>query len=64
MKLYDAPRNSKICVMDDQGEILKDSQGNDLILDYKNIDGMYSLCYDQTGIPVHIAAWSDVEVLP
>ena len=50
MKLYQVPRHSKIKVA---GEVL----------DFDHIDGTYSLCYDQTGHPVHIAAWAEVEVL-
>ena len=32
-------------------------------LEFKHIDGMYSLCYDDNGQPVHVVAWADVEVI-
>ena len=64
MKLYECPPNVKIRVMDEEGDIIKDKDGEDLILDFRHVDGMYSLCYDKNGRPKHIAAWTDVEVLP
>lgn len=51
MKLYDVPRNSKIKLEDGT------------ILDFRHIDGMYSLCYYE-GNPCHLAAWTEVEVIP
>lgn len=33
------------------------------VLTFSHIDGMYSLCYDSEGDIVHIAAWSEVEVI-
>jgi len=51
MKLYDVPRNSKIKLEDGT------------VLDFRHIDGMYSLCY-RDGYPVHPAAWTEVEVVP
>jgi hypothetical protein len=50
MKLYDVPRNTRIKVQD-------------LELDFKHIDGMYSLCHDKDGNPVHLAAWTEVEIV-
>lgn len=50
VKLWDVPRHSKIKVGDN-------------VLDFDHVDGMYSLCFDQRGRPVHIAAWTEVEVL-
>jgi len=32
-------------------------------LEFKHIDGMYSLCYDDRGNAVHLVAWADVEVV-
>lgn len=51
MKLYDVPRESFIRYAD--------------IFDlyFCHIDGMYSLCYDSTNQPVHLAAWVEVEIL-
>lgn len=50
VKLYNVPRNSRIKL-------------GDFVLHFDHIDGMYSLCYDEaTGNPVHLAAWTEVEV--
>lgn len=50
VKLFNVPINSTIKV---EGQIL----------DFRHVDGMYSLCFDSQGRPVHIAAWTEVEVL-
>jgi len=50
MKLYDVPRNSKIKIGDN-------------ILDFKSIDGMYSLCYTEDGEPIHPVCWTEVELV-
>ena len=50
MKLYDVPRNTRIKV-------------GDLELNFKHIDGMYSLCQTDDGETVHLAAWTEVEIL-
>jgi hypothetical protein len=63
MKLHEVKPGSKIRVMTDDGEMLKDGDGNDLILDFQRVDGMYSMCFDAAGNPVHIVAWADVEVM-
>ena len=51
MKLYDVPRNSRIR-LDDGTQ-----------LNFKHIDGMYSLCLTDNNEPVHIAAWTEVAVV-
>ena len=51
MKLYDAPRDSRIR-LDDGME-----------LNFKRIDGMYSLCFTDQNEPVHVAAWTEVAVV-
>jgi hypothetical protein len=56
MKLYKVPRNSKIRVWDEGRTHYED-------LDFSHVDGMYSLCFNADGVPVHITAWADVEVL-
>lgn len=52
MKLYEAPRNVKVRTIDGGNEYM-----------FKHIDGMYSLCYTDKGEVVHLAAWTEVEVL-
>lgn len=48
MKLYDVPRHSRIIIED----------GTELTFDH--IDGMYSVCYTDSGDVVHLAAWTEV----
>jgi hypothetical protein len=69
-KLYNLPRNSKFRIIDPNITIPPDSPNVDYETVYKlhNLDGMYSYCtrdsideLDKT--PVHIAAWTDVELL-
>lgn len=50
MKLYDVPRHSRIVLEDD----------SELIFDH--IDGMYSICYTDSGSIVHLAAWTEVTI--
>lgn len=45
--LYDVPKETPV----------KTING---LLWFKHIDGMYSLCYDANGKPVHLAAWATV----
>ena len=51
MKLYDVPRDSRIRL--DDG----------LELNFKRLDGMYSLCLTDDNEPVHVAAWTEVAVM-
>ena len=51
MKLYEAPRNVLI------------KTENDTILKFHHVDGMYSYCTTESGEVVHLAAWTEVEVL-
>jgi hypothetical protein len=55
MKLYEVPRNSKIIYTDSESEIK-------YLIDFKHIDGMYSLCY-LNGEPIHLSASTEVEVV-
>ena len=51
MKLYDVPRDSRIQLPD----------GTEL--NFKRIDGMYSLCLTDDNEPVHLVAWTEVAVI-
>ena len=51
MKLYDVPRDSRIQL------------SNGMELNFKRIDGMYSLCLTDDNEPVHVAAWTEVAVI-
>ena len=53
MKLYEVPRNTLVRTIGDQSfEVLFD-----------HIDGMYSYCTDKEGNVVHLAAWTEVEIV-
>lgn len=64
MKLYEVPGNSKIRLTVDGDvppaapELKKDD-----ILTFSHIDGMYSLCFDSEGNPVHLIANAEVEIV-
>jgi hypothetical protein len=64
MKLYEVPRNSKIRVLDD---IATPPCSTDIseqeVLIFNKIDGMYSHCHNSKGDVVHLAAWSEVEII-
>ena len=53
MKLYEVPRYTKVRVIGEQSfEVFFD-----------HIDGMYSYCTDNEGNAVHLAAWTEVEIV-
>ncbi len=62
--LYNVPSGTKIRLME---HLRTPPAHRDLktgeILTFNKIDGMYSLCFDSEGNPVHLAAWSEVEVI-
>jgi len=55
MKLYEVPRKTKIKVLEEGYE--------GQILNFSHIDGMYSFCTNHKGEVVHLAAWTDVEIV-
>lgn len=58
MKLYEVPRGARVKVI----AIPETGQTYDEVLHFQHCDGMYSLCYDEKGKPVHIAAWTEVQI--
>ena len=64
MKLYDAPRNTKIRIVSDAKAppAHRDFKEGE-ILTFCHIDGMYSYCTDPDGEPVHLVAWAEVEIV-
>ena len=64
VKLYDVPRGSKIRVM---GDIIVPPASDTIqegdILKFSRIDGMYSECYTELGVLVHLSASADVEIV-
>jgi hypothetical protein len=63
-KLYDVPRNSKIRILSEAKvpPSHRDFEENE-VLNFKHIDGAYSYCLDKDNQPVHLAAWTEVEVV-
>ena len=55
MKLYEVPRNTRVLVRDEEGNVV-------LRVLFDHIDGMYSYCKDDEGKVVHLAAWTEVEI--
>ena len=51
MKLFEVPKNTRVRLKD----------GTELM--FHRIDGMYSYCTMDNGDVVHLAAWTDVEVV-
>jgi len=64
MELYKVPRNSRIKVVTEDKvppgapQIIKGEE-----LNFRSIDGMYSYCTRDNGEVVHLAAWTDVELI-
>ncbi len=54
MKLYELPRNTYFSIQDDDRQ---------RVYLFKHIDGMYSVCYDMSDELIHIAAWTDVQIV-
>lgn len=51
MNLYEVPRNSRIRLADG------------LEVNFHHVDGMYSLCKTDAGEIMHLAAWTDVDIV-
>lgn len=64
MKLYEVPRNTNIRVVSDVKvpPDASDIKPND-VLRFYDIDGMYSYCTNAEGEVVHLAAWTEVEII-
>ena len=64
MKLYEVPPNSKIRVL---GEGMVPPSAPAIhkgdVLNFHHIDGMYSYCENQDGDVVHLAAFTEVEIV-
>lgn len=65
MKLYEVPAGAKIKLTEDGAgtpPASKPAKGG-AIYKFFNVDGMYSYCEDENGEVVHLAAWTDVEII-
>ena len=64
MKLHNVPRNSKIKVLGDiKVPIGSPNIKEQEVLNFSHIDGMYSYCTNSNNEVVHLAAWTEVEIV-
>ena len=64
MKLYNVPRNTRIRVVADISIPPCASQiPTNVELNFKHIDGMFSLCYDDEGNACYLGAGAEVEIV-
>ena len=64
MKLYNVPTNSRIkVIVEDKVPPGKHPIKEGEELNFINIDGMYSHCTKDNGEVVHLAAWTEVELI-
>lgn len=54
-KLYEVPAGSRIRV--------KEKNLSNEVYKFFNLDGMYSYCTDKDDKVIHLAAWTDVEIV-
>lgn len=60
MKLYEAPSDVRIRVIDEEHKKLT---GKYMEVNFHHLDGAYSYCTDDEGNPVHLAVWTLIEVV-
>lgn len=53
MQLYEVPRNTRVRV----------TEVPDLVVTFHHVDGMYSYCTDDSGRVLHLAAYTEVEIV-
>ena len=64
MELYKVPRNSRIKVVRDiKVPPASPMVEGEEILHFSHVDGMYSYCTRDNGEVVHLAAWTEVEIV-
>jgi hypothetical protein len=54
MKLYELPRNTYFSIQEDPRQH---------VYLFDHLDGMYSVCYDTNNELIHLAAWTDVNIV-
>lgn len=64
MQLYNVKKGSRVRLLEDAqvppaGRTA--SKGTEYF--FRSIDGMYSYCLSDDNVPVHLAAWTEVEVI-
>ena len=59
MKLYDIPRNSQILLTIGHAG----GEGEEMLCDFRHVDGMYSLIETPDGQAVHLGASTEVKLV-
>jgi hypothetical protein len=64
MQLHEVPNGSFVALLEDARipPAHRDVSEYEMLW-FCKIDGMYSLCYDDNGERIHIAAWTEVEIV-
>lgn len=63
MKLYEVPNNTRVKVLHPEAPPPGGIEPEEKEYDFRHVDGMYSLCYDDDGNAVHLKAWTEVEIV-
>jgi hypothetical protein len=65
IELYNLDRGTWFKIVDSKVKVPVAHQepDNNKIFKFHHIDGMYSYCTDKDGNVVHLAAWTEVEVV-
>lgn len=65
MKLYQVPRKTNIRIIDKDPStpIVSLPLFKDDVLFFDHLDGMYSYCKDELGNVVHLAGYTEVEIV-
>lgn len=69
MQLMHVPNNTRIRVLPQpggEGVVIPPAAPEVMageVIQFHHIDGMYSYCHNSSGLPVHLAAWTEVEIV-
>ena len=67
MQLHEVPNKTYVKIINENEDIScppdsREIQSGDIIF-FDHIDGMYSFCKNSNGDLVHLAAWTEVEIV-
>lgn len=65
MKLYDVPLNTQVRVLSDEVNVpigAPQIKKGDIVL-FGHLDGMFSFCLNSEAKAVHMAGWTEVEIV-
>lgn len=66
MKLHEVPRNTMIRIKDDNIRVPVGAKAasKEEVIKFHHIDGMYSFCTNHKNEVVHLALWTEVDIVP